>query len=90
MQERHESGYPDVKPDTISFSTVLNAWANSRDPGAALRAEAILDRMQEINESGFTRVKPNKISFSSVINAWAKHFDRQNDVVVVMEGFNWK
>jgi chorismate mutase len=72
MQELFESGNLDVKPDTICFSSVINAWARSRHRAAPQRAEAILNRMQELFESGNHDVKPNTICFNSVINAWAK------------------
>ena len=61
MQELYEAGNVDIKPDTISFSTVISAWAKSGDPAAAKRAEAILERMQELYEAGNVDVKPNTI-----------------------------
>ena len=75
MQELYEAGNVDVKPNTICFSTVISAWARSRDPGAAKRAEAILERMQELYEAGNVDVKPNTICFNSVISAWANSGD---------------
>ena len=66
---------PDVKPDTISFNAVLSAWANSRDPSAAKRTEAILEYMQELYDAGNVDVKPNTICFNSAISAWAKTGD---------------
>jgi hypothetical protein len=44
MQDLYESGNHDVKPNTISFSSVITAWARSNDKVAAERAEVILNR----------------------------------------------
>ena len=61
-----------VKVNSITFNTVLNALAKSREPDAPYRAEALLNRMQEEYEAGNDDVKPNGVSFSSLLNSWAK------------------
>ena len=65
-----------MKPNTISFNSVISAWAKSGERGAAQRAESILKRMQELHEAGNPDVKPNTISFNSVISAWANSGER--------------
>eukprot|EP00526_Cylindrotheca_closterium_P008571 CAMPEP_0113628738 /NCGR_PEP_ID=MMETSP0017_2-20120614/14897_1 /TAXON_ID=2856 /ORGANISM="Cylindrotheca closterium" /LENGTH=847 /DNA_ID=CAMNT_0000539067 /DNA_START=202 /DNA_END=2745 /DNA_ORIENTATION=- /assembly_acc=CAM_ASM_000147 len=57
-----------VRPDSISFNTVIAAWANSTDPESPQRAEAILERMIEVGG----RVRPDVISFNSVMGAWVR------------------
>lgn len=61
-----------VKVNTISYNTVLNALAKSREPDSPYRAEALMNRMQEEYEAGNNDVKPNAVSFSSLLNSWAK------------------
>jgi pentatricopeptide repeat protein len=61
-----------VQVNTVTYNTVLNAFAKSGDKNAPYRAEALLDRMQTEYESGNKDARPNVISFSSVLNSWAK------------------
>jgi pentatricopeptide repeat protein len=56
-----------VQPDSSSFSSVLHAWAGSPKPGAAERAEAILEHMIVSEE-----VQVNATCFNVCIDAWAK------------------
>lgn len=65
-----ESGQ--VQVNTVTYNTVLNAFAKSRDKDAPYRAEALLNRMQAEYEAGNENVMPNAISFSSLLNSWAK------------------
>jgi hypothetical protein len=50
MQKLYEAGNPDVKPNTVSFNTVIKAWADSQDPSAGKRAEATLNQMQSFTK----------------------------------------
>ena len=59
MQDLNDSGDDNVKPKTVTFSAVINAWARSNNRVAADGAEAILNRMQELFEAGNHDVKPN-------------------------------
>lgn len=60
-----------MKPNTLSYSAAITAWANSRHPNAGARAEALIKRMQELNKAGDANVKLDSVSCSSVISAWA-------------------
>jgi hypothetical protein len=44
----HGENLDNLRPTIPFFSLVLYAWSRSREPGAAERAEAILDRIMEI------------------------------------------
>ena len=62
-----------VRPNRLSFNAVINAWAKSRHPKAAVYAENLLIRMIKSYQSDpFSTVKPDVITFSSVLNALAK------------------
>jgi hypothetical protein len=72
MQMLHEKGYPGICPDTFSFASVLNAFANSPLPNAAEKAEELLRHMCRLNEDGNTNVVPNTICFATVIKAYSR------------------
>ncbi len=83
MLERYEAtGDPDVRPDDVTFNTVMHAIANDIGNGdradAPRRAMRLLERMEAMYESGsFFKggkggAKPDIISYNSVLNAFAK------------------
>lgn len=65
-----------VKPNTISYNTCIDAYAQNGD---GENAEALLNRMEELFQ---TRVnmecKPNTRSYNSVINAYAKSLENNS------------
>ena len=72
MMEAYEDGFFDLKPDTISFSAVIDGWAKLSHvdkPEAAIRALALLRRMKELESKG---MGPNARTYTSVFTALAK------------------
>jgi len=62
------------QPDTISYNSVIKAWARSGDKASAQKALAILVRMgQKWKESKNIYCKPSRISFNTVMNAHCKN-----------------
>jgi hypothetical protein len=61
MVNRHRSGGGDeIKPTTINFNTVLDAWAKSGEGRAAAeRCEEILEWMDRLNKAGNRDVRPD-------------------------------
>jgi len=59
-------------PDHLSFNSVINAWARSKESGGASRAEAILRHMQRRYQAGDTDVRPDTATYTTVLNAWGK------------------
>lgn len=57
-------------PSVVLFSVVIDAWSKSREPDAAIRAEAILEMMLRLSQDR-PELLPNKVSFNGVIHAWA-------------------
>ena len=72
LEKLWEAGNAKLKPDTILYGAVIDAWARSREKGAARRAEAILEHMEQLHQQGHEDIRPNTICYSAVINAWAK------------------
>lgn len=75
-----------IKPDIISYSTVINAHANSGTPNSGVSADAILRRMMYRYLLGDTKCRPNAIVFtaaikahSSAINATLSELDESNE-----------
>jgi hypothetical protein len=65
----------DVKPDLISFNTVLNAWSRfvPYDQDAPRKAEELLNFMKELHDKGSLKnCEPDAYSYTTLINAWAK------------------
>jgi len=59
-----------LRPDVVSYSTVLNAWAQSGTGRiGAQRAERVLDRMCQSDDK---EIRPNLVAFNTCIKAWAK------------------
>lgn len=70
----------DQPPDVVSYSTVLDAWAqqaHKNNPQAAIQAEQLLDRMRRAaasatdddDEATTGMARPNIISYNTVIQA---------------------
>ena len=58
------------KPDIVSYSSLLNAWASC---GAAQRAEQLLMSMHSKYKTDQQEsVQPNKMCYDQVLYAWAK------------------
>lgn len=75
MLDDYHRGNKAAKPDTQSFSSVINALAKTRsnDPwGAAKRAESIVMRMEELGDILGDQVRPNVYSFNSVLDCYAR------------------
>ena len=67
--KRYKStGDEDFKPDSITFSSVLDAYARCGDKNSIDKAQQLFDfMMKEWKESGDDRVKPSSRSFTSYV-----------------------
>ncbi|KAL7524905.1 hypothetical protein ACHAXR_000769 [Thalassiosira sp. AJA248-18] len=62
-----------VRPNRLSYNTVINAWAKSGMAESAMRAEDILLRMiKSFKSQTFATITPDAVTFASVLNALAK------------------
>lgn len=61
-------------PDRLSFNITIASWARSFEKDAAVRGEALFDRMYELYHSGRLgeEIKPQADTYTSVINAHAR------------------
>mmetsp|Transcript_13665 Transcript_13665/g.34362 ORF Transcript_13665/g.34362 Transcript_13665/m.34362 type:complete len:1021 (+) Transcript_13665:215-3277(+) len=60
-------------PDTIAFSTTINAWSNSSSPNAPEKADSLLRRLMELHDSGKKKIhKPDIVTYTNVMQCWVK------------------
>jgi Pentatricopeptide repeat domain len=75
MEDLYFAGRTELQPDTISFNTALDCFAQSRYPDSAWDAEQLLDYMEQLSakdERLRDTCRPDIQSFNSVLNVWAR------------------
>ena len=78
MTNLYNAGYDCCKPNTVTYNSLLNCLAHSKQPNAAVRAEEVLDEMWNLVETRQNSfVRPTTISYSSVLQAWSRSLDYQ-------------
>ena len=73
MDQLNKSGNTDVKPDTITFNGVIDAWARSGEKRAPTRAEEIFDHMDGLYRQGNEDVKPDPCEFLNNFNLYVQN-----------------
>ena len=72
MKNLHNGEGLQTKPNMITYSTCINAWAHSKVArNSAVRAEYLLRRLIKQYEAG-SDVLPTESAFTATMNAWAK------------------
>jgi hypothetical protein len=70
VKDQYKQYYsPDMKPDFICYTSVIDAYAKSNQAYAAERAVELLIEMIHQYEDGDVGLKPNTKSYCSVITA---------------------
>jgi pentatricopeptide repeat protein len=73
MEEMYQSGYNTfAKPNTITYNTVISAWARSGDPNAFRHGERLLERMHALQDAGDDAVAPDARSYTALMKAVAR------------------
>lgn len=62
----------DIRPQTIHYNMLLEAWRKSNHSHAAQRAQEILNYMEGLADSGAEQVEPNLETYAKVIEIVAK------------------
>lgn len=72
-QGNNETNKVDLKPNFVSYSTVINAYALSKtEPFKAHKAYSLLQRMVRMyKETKDPSIRPNRVVYNSVLNACA-------------------
>eukprot|EP00978_Attheya_sp_CCMP212_P031796 scaffold121532_cov61-Attheya_sp.AAC.1 len=72
-----KSGDVSMRPNVVTFTSVIDAWSKSKSRDAPQRAEALKDEMIYMYESGaYPDVKPSRVTYNALINTWAKSQER--------------
>ena len=67
-----------IRPDVITYSAVIGAWARSNASDSAERALQLLEQCVKLHENKKDdRLKPDVVTYSSVLGAWAKRSSQQ-------------
>lgn len=69
MKERFENRAEELRPDVITYTTLLKSYATA---GMASEAEKLLLEMYALHDSGVLKQTPNIITWNSVMNAIAQ------------------
>ena len=84
LQYMIQSNNPDVAPDVISFTSVLNVWAKSKEPNKTIQTQKILSLLLKMSSQSrwSKRLKiTSPIPFNAVLNTCAfAAFDKNNDM----------
>lgn len=64
--------YRDIYPDTITYSSVISAFARSGREDAGCHAEELLERSINLYHEGKANLRPDSMTFCSVLDALAK------------------
>lgn len=73
MINLYHEGNHHLKPDTIVFTSVINAWAKSKDPKGPERAEEIFQKMHQLYSEGRNDlIKLDASVYTAALSALAK------------------
>ena len=94
MIQRHRTGGERVKPDSITFTICIRAWARSVDHADfETRAEGVYNQMVAVyRETQDDAIRPTAMTSNALISAWGKSLkkdsaERAAKVLVDMEEF---
>ena len=60
-----------VRPDTVVFNAVINAWATSKDLQAGTKSLDLMRQMKELaNKQGYD-TEPDIVTYNTVLSAWS-------------------
>ena len=60
-----ETGDPQLQPNCVSYSTVINAYATSKELDKAMQAHAVFQRMRQKG------IEPNPFTYNNLLNSFA-------------------
>ena len=68
------TGDKEVRPNSITYVTLIDGLVRQNAPNAAQRAQETVDRMVKLYAKGsdLDFVRPSRIVFNSLINAWSR------------------
>jgi pentatricopeptide repeat protein len=71
MYRRYEhEGERFVKPNTVTFNTVLGTMAAAATPTAPMAADPLLDEMKRRTAAGELGVRPDHVTYATLVGIW--------------------
>lgn len=88
-----ETNNEKIKPNFITFTSAIDAWAQSSHPKAAFKAEKLLEKMMELyyekdNNYG-AEIRPNSITFDTVLHAFSKSKNQARNAEEILERMDY-
>jgi len=84
----HRTSTVYVKPTTLNYNDVIEAWSKSSANGAAERVEELLVSMEKQSNNGDSQVSPNYESYKFAIDAWTNSYKLDDKVERSMSVLN--
>ncbi len=93
MEKKYREGDSSLKPNTRTYTSLIDCWAKSGEPVAARKAEQILITMQaKYEQTGDPAAKPNTHTANAVMNACAfttKPESKSDALSIAFRVFEW-
>eukprot|EP00804_Cyclotella_cryptica_P003272 CCRYP_010501-RA/>CCRYP_010501-RA protein AED:0.04 eAED:0.04 QI:149/1/1/1/1/1/4/351/772 len=71
LMNGNQSDYAEeLKPNSVVFNSVIDAWASSGSPVAGEKAESLVNKMETYSRMDYYDVRPDTITFNTCIKAW--------------------
>lgn len=74
MEKLYQEGNRDLRPDVVTWTSVVDAWAMEKnaDKDTSNRAQRLVDAMKERATNGQLYLQPNLHTYTSLIKAYGK------------------
>lgn len=75
IEKLHAEGYYAIRPDSVSYNSVINAYALNDSPNydSVREVERLLRRMEALKEQGCSSVQPTIVTLNTVAATFAKN-----------------
>ena len=74
IEALHGEGYYEVKPDAVSYNSVMNAYSISGDDNSSADVQRLLGRMEDLHGDNKNKaIKPTIVSFNTGTNPYTKN-----------------
>ena len=68
MEKEYIDGNESLKPNVVSYATLMNGWVKSNDPQKAEKTTMVFDRMMAMYESGNKDAQPNFVTYVTLVD----------------------
>jgi pentatricopeptide repeat protein len=72
MEEEYRNGSEFMKPNVVSYSTLMSGWVKSNDPQKLEQTTMVFDKMMTMFKSGNKDAEPNFVSYVTLVDCIVK------------------